>query len=80
MNLTGFFPKFAIRPSPLQLRTNEYVHNDTDAFFLFLLQKDFDIFHVIFSKAFLCVFDNGYLSFLYIEKKNYKKTFLLVFW
>ena len=46
-------------------------------FCLFLLQKDFDIFHV---QAFICVFDNSKLGFLYIEKKTYKKIFLLVFY
>ena len=25
-----------------------YVHNDADTFFLFLLEKDFNIFHVFF--------------------------------
>ena len=44
-------------------------------FYLFLLQKDIDIFHVLLLEAFLCVFDNTYLSFLYIEK-NYKKYFV----
>ena len=44
-----------------------YVHDDTNAFFLFLIQKDFDIFHVILFEIFVCVFDNSYLSFLYIE-------------
>ena len=72
-----------------------YVHDDTDAFFLFLLQKDFDIclgpffafclfllqkdfdiFRVPLFEAFLCFFDNSYLSFLYIEK-NYKK---IIYW
>ena len=36
---------------------------------LFLLQKDFDIFRVLLFGAFFFVFDNSYLSFLYIEKK-----------
>ena len=45
---------------------------NTDTFFLFLLQKSFDTFHVLLSGAFLCVFDNIYL-FLYIEKNIYKK-------
>ena len=61
------------------------VHDDTDAFFLFLLQKDFDIFlgpffvfflflrfwylSRAFFGAFLCNSDHSYLSFLYIEIK-----------
>ena len=36
---------------------------------LFLLQKDFDFSHVLLFGVFLCVFDNIYLPFLYIEKK-----------
>ena len=66
-----------------------YVHDSTEAFslfllqlnfdifigpfspFVFLLQKDFDIFCVLLFDVFLCAFDNGHLSFLYIEK-NYK--------
>ena len=39
-------------------KVSYYVHKDIDLFFLFLLQKDFDIL-VIYS----------YLSTLYIEKK-----------
>ena len=49
------------------------------AFFLLLLQKDFDIFHVLFLEAFVCVFDNIYLPFLYIEKKIIKNSFLIFF-
>ena len=33
-----------------------------------LLQKDFDIFHVLLYGVFFCVFENIYLLFLYIEK------------
>ena len=47
-------------------------------FFLFLLQKDFDIFCMLLFRAFLCVFDNSYLSFLCIEK-NIKKYFYQFF-
>ena len=39
-------------------------------FCLFLLRKDFDIFHVLFFEAFLCFSDNNNLSLLYIEKKK----------
>ena len=39
------------------------------AFFIFLLWKDFNIFHMPLFEAFLCVYDNIYLPFLYIEKK-----------
>ena len=53
-----------------------YFHNATDTFFLFLLQKDFDIFHVLLFEAFLCVFDNSYLPFLYIEKNLIKRYFI----
>ena len=45
------------------------------AFCLFLLQKDFLIFHVLLFSVFLCVFDKFYLPFLYIEKKIIKKYF-----
>ena len=42
--------------------------------FIFLLQKYFNIFHVLLFEAFLCFLDNIYLPFLYIQKKkNYKK-------
>ena len=43
------------------------------AFFIFLLQKDFDILRMLLCGVFLCVFDNSYLSSLYIEKKCIKK-------
>ena len=52
-----------------------YIHNDTDSFFLFLLHKDFDIFRALLFRVFLCVFDNIYFSFLYLEKKFIKKHF-----
>ena len=71
-----------------------YILHNTDAFFLFLPQqnfdtffssflpfvfflsrKNFDIFHVLLFRAFLCVFDNIYLPFLYIEQKLYKIFF-----
>ena len=47
------------------------------AFFLFLLQKDSDIFQVILFEAFLCLFDNVYLPFLYVE--NIFKKFLWIY-
>ena len=54
-------------------KNSYYVHDDTDAFFLFLLQKDFHIFCVIMYYVF-----DIYLSFLYIEK-DLRKIFSLVF-
>ena len=45
-----------------------YVHDDTDAFFLFLLQKGLDIFHVLLFEAFLCFFLIVIYHF-YIQKK-----------
>ena len=51
----------------------------TDAICLFLLQNNLYIFHVLLFEAFLCVFDNIYLPFLYIEKKFYKIFFLIFF-
>ena len=45
-------------------------HEHIDAFCLSLLPKDFGAFHVILFEAFLCFFDNSYLSFFYIEKKK----------
>ena len=47
-----------------------YLHDNTDAFFLFLLQKIFDVFWVLLFEAFFCIFNNIYLSFSYIDKKN----------
>ena len=44
---------------------------------LFFLQKFFDIFHIHLFGVFLCVFDNIYLLFLYIEKKIIKNVFLV---
>ena len=52
-------------------------HDDADVFFLILLQKYFDIFHVLLFQAFLRFFDAIYLAFLYIQTKN-DKEFLLV--
>ena len=52
-------------------------HEHIGDFCLFLLHKDFDIFHILLFEAFLCVFDNRYLSFLYIVKKI--KNILSVF-
>ena len=49
------------------------------AFCLFLFQKDFDIIRQLLFRAFLCVFNNSYLSFLYIEKDIYKKCFFICF-
>ena len=43
-------------------------------FYVFLLQKDSDNFHVLLLGVCFCVFDNNYLPFLYIQK-NYKKYF-----
>ena len=40
-----------------------------------LLQEDFDNFHLLLFKAFLCVFHNIYLRFLYTEKNFMKKYF-----
>ena len=37
--------------------------------FAFLLPKNFDIFCVLLFRVFLCVFDNSYLSFLYLVKE-----------
>ena len=39
------------------------------AFCYFLLKNDFDIFHVLLSPAFLCVLDDSYFPFLWIQKK-----------
>ena len=49
-----------------------YTQEHIGAICLFFLQKDFDIFHALLFDAFLCVFDNIYLPFLYLEKKFYK--------
>ena len=39
------------------LQKDSYLdHDDTGVFFLFLLQKDFDIFHVLLFEAFVCFF------------------------
>ena len=35
------------------------------------------IFHGRLFEAFLCFFDNSYLSFLYLQKKIYEKIFFL---
>ena len=47
-----------------------YVCCNTDAFTfcILFLQKKCDTFPVLLSGAFLCSFDNIYLSFLHIEK------------
>ena len=47
-------------------------------FYLFFLQKDFDIFQVLLFEVFLCVFDNSYLLLLYIENLL-KKIFISFF-
>ena len=52
-----------------------YTQEHIGAICLFFLQKDFDIFHALLFDAFLCVFDNIYLPFLYLEKKFYKIYF-----
>ena len=49
------------------------------AFCLFLLQKNFDVFHVLLSPVFLCVFDDIYLLFLYIWSKFLRKIFSISF-
>ena len=56
-----------------------YVLDNADTFYLFLLQKDFDIFHVLISGVFLCVFDNIYLLYLYTQKNVMKNIFLISF-
>ena len=45
-------------------------------FYLFILQKDFDIFHLLLSGVLLCVFDNNYWPSLYVQK-IVKKIFFL---
>ena len=49
------------------------------AFCLFLLQKNFDVFHMLLSPVFLCVFDDIYLPFLCILRKFWGKIFLISF-
>ena len=53
------------------------VHGHIHTSFLFLLQKDFATFHKPVLKVFLYLFNNILLKFLYIEKKNRKKYFIL---
>ena len=49
------------------------------AYFLFLLQKDFCIFHVLFFEAFLCFCDNIYLPFsIYTKKRYIEKIFVIL--
>ena len=60
------------------LEDSYIVHEHIGASFLFLRKKDFDIFHVIFLKVFLCFIDNSYLSFLYIEKKTLSYEFYML--
>ena len=69
-----------------------HVRDNTDAFFsfsysakflylslaFFFLLKDFDIFYKLLLEAFICVFDNTYLPFLYIQKKVIKIIFYKV--
>ena len=43
--------------------------------FLFLFQKDFDIFCVLLYEAFPCVF-HIFVYHYYIKKKNYKNIFI----
>ena len=57
-------------------KDSHYVNEDSEAYFLFLLQKDF---HVLLFEAFPCVFNNSYLPFLCTEKKFIQKSFYLVF-
>ena len=45
------------------------VHDKADAFFLFLLQKDFDTFHELLFETFLCFSDSNRQLFLYMWKK-----------
>ena len=49
------------------------------AFCPFLLQKDFDIFHVLLFVVFFCAFDNTCLPFFYIEKKIIKNFYISIF-
>ena len=57
-----------------------YVHDDTDAFFIFLPQRHFDIACMLLLGASLWAFDNSYLSsILYIEKKIIKNILLAFF-
>ena len=60
------------------LQKDSYLdHDDTDAFFLFLLQKDFGTFHVLLFEAFLCFFWYLFTIFyIYIYKKIYKNILI----
>ena len=49
----------------------------TLTFFLFFLQKDFDTFHVLPFKAFLCVFDI-YSPFLFVQKQFMKNVSVVI--
>ena len=62
----------------LPQKDSYYVHDDSDAFFIFLLQKDFGTFHMLLFEIFLYVFDNSCLPFLYIEE-NCIKNFISFF-
>ena len=44
------------------------VPDNTDAFFLFLPQKDFDIFRTLLFEAFLCLFLYLFTIFIYTKK------------
>ena len=46
--------------------------------FSFFLQKNFHIFCVLLFKAFLCLFDNIYLPFLYINQKVIEKCLIVI--
>ena len=47
------------------------------AFCLFLLQKDFNIFHMLLFGVFLCVFNNTYSPFFIQKNRNYFLIFLI---
>ena len=75
----------------LLLKDSSFDHYNNDAFFLFLPQKDFYFcletfftffllqFFVLLFEDFLCFFDNIYLPFLYIYKKNIKKNLIVIY-
>ena len=47
-------------------------------FFIIKILIYFDIFGLLLLGDFLWVFDNSYLSFLYIEKKAYKRIYVYI--
>ena len=64
--------------TPFSFSSSEIFWYLSRAFFAFfcLLQKDFDIFHMLLFEFFLCFSDNIYLPFLYINKKKFIKYFI----